>query len=107
MEIDKIKKYTTRKAIAGKRVDVIKKTLKDRKYERQDAQEGLQESYKPLLDKQEELKNTIDEKQNKIHSLPRFIVNTGESQSSQNYRQIVKVSYLNQYVYLSKNFPFK
>lgn len=66
MDIEKLRKYTNQKIDAGNSVAHARKIIMDEKYEKQDRYEGISEAYKPLLDKQDMVKKTIDEKQDQL-----------------------------------------
>ena len=58
MDINEYKKYAIPKIEAGKMVDVVRKTIKEVKYAKQDKYEVQKELYKPIT---QELKKEIDE----------------------------------------------
>ncbi|XP_068714194.1 uncharacterized protein PF3D7_1120000-like [Montipora foliosa] len=62
MDIEKFEKIS----VAGKKTRDVRNMLKQYKEERQDAFEGVSEIYKPLIDTQKSVKETIDEKQDKL-----------------------------------------
>ena len=66
MDIERIKKISEAKINAGKQVRDVRKTLKEFKDRTQDVQEELSEVYKPIVKAQEDVKQTIDEKQDKM-----------------------------------------
>ena len=66
MDIDRIRKISEAKINAGKQVSTVRKTLKEFKHGLQDVQEELSEAYKPIVKAQEEVKEAIDEKQDKL-----------------------------------------
>ena len=66
MDIERIKKISEAKIKAGYVVDKVRKTLKEFEHGRQDIQEELSEVYKPIVKAQEDVKQTIDEKQDKM-----------------------------------------
>lgn len=66
MDIEKLKKYTQDKIEAGNSIKQARQIIKNEQYEKQDLYEGISEKYKPLLDKQESIKEAIDEKQDKL-----------------------------------------
>ena len=66
MDIERIRRYTNQKIRAGNSTDSVRKVLKDERYERQDQYEGVSEIYKPLVDKQDEVKETIDKRQDEL-----------------------------------------
>ena len=66
MDIERIKKISEAKINAGIVVNKVRNTLKEYKHGRQDVQEDLSEVYKPIVKAQEDVKEKIDEKQNKM-----------------------------------------
>ena len=66
MDIQRIKKISEAKINAGIVVNKVRNTLKEYKHGRQDVQEDLSEVYKPIVKAQEEVKQKIDEKQDKM-----------------------------------------
>ena len=66
MDIERIKKISEAKIKAGKQVSNVRNTLKELKHGRQDIQEKLSEMYKPIVKAQEDVKQKIDEKQDKM-----------------------------------------
>ena len=61
-----MKKISEAKIKAGKQVSYVRNTLKELKHGRQDIQEELSEVYKPIVKAQEDVKQKIDEKQDKM-----------------------------------------
>ena len=61
-----MKKISESKIKAGKQVSNVRNTLKEIKHGRQDVQEELSEVYKPIVKAQEDVKQKIDEKQDKM-----------------------------------------
>ena len=61
-----MKKISEAKIKAGKQVSNVRNTLKELKHGRQDIQEKLSEMYKPIVKAQEDVKQKIDEKQDKM-----------------------------------------
>ena len=61
-----MKKISEAKIKAGKQVSNVRNTLKELEYGRQDVQEELSEVYKPIVKAQEDVKQKIDEKQDKM-----------------------------------------
>ena len=61
-----MKKISEAKINAGKQVSNVRNTLKELKHGRQDIQEELSEVYKPIVKAQEDVKQKIDEKQDKM-----------------------------------------
>ena len=66
MDIERIKKISEARIKAGKQVSNVRNTLKEFKHGLQDVQEELSEVYKPIVKAQEEVKEAIDEKQDKL-----------------------------------------
>ena len=66
MDIERIKKISEAKINAGKQVRNVRNTLKEFKHGLQGVQEELSEVYKPIVKAQEDVKQTIDEKQDKM-----------------------------------------
>ena len=61
-----MKKISEAKIKAGKQVSNVRNTIKELKHGRQDVQEELSEVYKPIVKAQEDVKQKIDEKQDKM-----------------------------------------
>ena len=66
MDIERIKKISQAKIKAGNDVNKVRNTLRDFEHGRQDVQEELSEVYKPIVSAQEDVKQKIDEKQDKM-----------------------------------------
>ena len=66
MDIERMKKISEAKINAGKQVSNVRNTRKEFEHGRQDIQEELSEVYKPIVKAQEDVKQTIDEKQDKM-----------------------------------------
>ena len=66
MDIERIKKISEAKINAGNVVNKVRNTLKEYEHGRQDVQEELSQVYKPIVKAQEEVKQKIDEKQDKM-----------------------------------------
>ena len=66
MDIERIKKISEAKIKAGNVVNKVRNTLKEFEHGRQDIQEELSEVYKPIVKAQEDVKQKIDEKQDKM-----------------------------------------
>ena len=66
MDIERIKKISEAKINAGKQVRNVRNTLKEFKHGLQDVQEELSEVYKPIVKAQEDVKQKIDEKKDKM-----------------------------------------
>ena len=61
-----MKKISEAKIKGGKQVSNVRNTLKELEHGRQDVQEELSEVYKPIVKAQEDVKQKIDEKQDKM-----------------------------------------
>ena len=66
MDIEQFKKLSTSKIEAGNKLENIRKELKKYKEAKQDAYEGISQSLEPLIDVQKDVKQSIDEKQDKL-----------------------------------------
>ena len=66
MDIERMKKISEAKIKASNDVNKVRNTLKEIKHGRQDVQEELSEVYKPIVSAQEDVKQKIDEKQDKM-----------------------------------------
>ena len=66
MDIERIKRLSELKIKADDSVKKVRNTLKEYRIGRQDVQEDLSEVYKPIVKGQEDVKKTIDEKQDKL-----------------------------------------
>ena len=66
MDIERIKRISKAKIDAGNDTIRVRKALKEYKHGTQDVQEELSEVYKPIVESQEAVKQTIDEKQDKM-----------------------------------------
>ena len=66
MDIERIKKISEAKINAGNVVNKVRNTLKEYEHGIQDVQEELSEVYKPIVKAQEDVKQKIDEKQDKM-----------------------------------------
>ena len=66
MDLERIKKISQAKIKAGNVVSNVRQTLKEYKHGRQDVQEELSAVYKPIVKAQEDVKQKIDEKQDKM-----------------------------------------
>ena len=66
MDIERMKKISEAKIKAGKQVSNVRNTLKELEHGRQDVQEELSKVYKPIVTAQEDVKQKIDEKQDKM-----------------------------------------
>lgn len=66
MDIERIKNISEAKIKAGNVVNKVRNTLKEFEHGRQDVQEELSEVYKPIMKALEDVKQKIDEKQDKM-----------------------------------------
>ena len=66
MDIEQIQKLINNKIEAGNKVKEVRKVIKTYKTQKQDMYDDTAEILKPSIIVQKELKNTIDEKQNKL-----------------------------------------
>ena len=66
MDIERIKKVTKSKGKAGNITKRVRTVLKDYEHSKQDIQEELSETFKPLVEAQKETKETLDGSQNKM-----------------------------------------
>ena len=66
MDITRIKRLSKSKIQAGDMTKKVRDILKEYDREKQDLQLGLEETFKPIAEAQEETKRTIDEKQDKM-----------------------------------------
>ena len=66
MDIERMKKISEAKIKAGNVVNKVRNTLREIEHGRQDAQEELSEVYKPIVQAQQDVKQKIDEKQDKM-----------------------------------------
>ena len=66
MDIEQIQKLINNKIEAGNKVKEVRKAIKTYKTQKQDMYDDTAEILKPSIKVQKELKNTIDEKQNKL-----------------------------------------
>ena len=66
MDIKQFEKLSNSKITAGRKTRDIRNVLKQFKEEKQDAYEGVSELYKPIIDVQENLKDSIDQKQDQL-----------------------------------------
>ena len=66
MDIERIKNISEAKIKAGDVVNKVRNTLKEYEHGRQYVQEQLSEVYKPIVKAQEDVKQKIDEKQDKM-----------------------------------------
>ena len=66
MDIQRLKQISEAKIKAGILTKEVRDTLKEYKHNKQDLQQGLSETFKPIIKAQEETKQTIDDKQDKL-----------------------------------------
>ena len=66
MDLERFKKLSNAKIEAGNAVKRVRGTLEDYKHKQQNVQEQLTETYKPIIKAQEDIKQKIDEKQDKM-----------------------------------------
>ena len=66
MDIEQVQKLINNKIEAGNKVKEVRKAIKTYKTQKQDMYDDTAEILKPSIKVQEEIKKTIDEKQNKL-----------------------------------------
>ena len=66
MDVKQFEKLSNLKITAGNKTRDIRNVFKEYRIQKQDAYEGVSEQLKPLIDTQESVKKTIDEKQDKL-----------------------------------------
>ena len=66
MDLQRLKQISEAKIKAGILTKEVRDTLKEYKHNKQDLQQGLSETFKPIIKAQEETKQTIDSKQDKL-----------------------------------------
>ena len=66
MDIERIKKLSNAKIQAGNTTKQVRTALKEYEHSKQNIQEDLSETFKPIIDVQKETKKTIDENQDKM-----------------------------------------
>ena len=66
MDISQFQKLSNSKIEAGREIRALRNELKEYKEAKQDAYEGLSETYKPIIDVQKRIKESIDEKQDEL-----------------------------------------
>ena len=66
MDIERIKKMTDSNVKAGNITKRVRTVLKDYEHSKQDVQEELSGTFKPIVKAQKEAKERIDENQNKM-----------------------------------------
>ena len=66
MDLQRLKQISEAKIKAGILTKEVRDTLKEYKHNKQDLQQGLSETFKPIIKAQEKTKQTIDNKQDKL-----------------------------------------
>ena len=66
MDVKQFEKLSNLKIMAGKKTRDVRNTFKQFKKEKQDSYEGISQIYKPLIDTQESVKKSIDDKQDQL-----------------------------------------
>ena len=66
MDLQRLKQISEAKIKTGILTKEVRDTLKEYKHNKQDLQLGLSETFKPIIKAQEETKQTIDDKQDKL-----------------------------------------
>ena len=66
MDIERYKRLATAKVKAGRATKVVRDTLKDVEYSKQDQYEERGEMFKPVIDSQMEVKKAVDKKQDEL-----------------------------------------
>ena len=66
MDLQRLKQISEAKIKAGILTKEVRDTLKEYKHNKQDLQQGLSETFKPIIKAQEKTKQTIDDKQDKL-----------------------------------------
>ena len=66
MDISQFQKLSNSKIEAGREIRAVRNELKEYKEAKQDAYEGLSETYKPIIDVQKSVQKSIDEKQDEL-----------------------------------------
>ena len=66
MDLERFKKLSNAKIEAGNITKQVRNSLKEYEHEQQNVQEQLTETYKPIIKAQEDIKQKIDEKQDKM-----------------------------------------
>ena len=64
MDIEEAKKFARNKIEADALTQQVRDVIKITKWEKQDAQEGFKETFKPLIKSQDSIKKSIDDQQN-------------------------------------------
>ena len=66
MDISQFQKISNSKIEAGREIRAVRNDLKEYKEAKQDAYEGISETFKPIIDVQKSIKESIDEKQDEL-----------------------------------------
>ena len=66
MDISQFQKLSNSKIEAGRTIRAVRNDLKEYKEAKQDAYEGLSETYKPIIDVQQSIQKRNDEKQDEL-----------------------------------------
>ena len=66
MDLQRLKQISEAKIKAGILTKEVRDTLKEYKHNKQDLQQGLSETFKPIIKAQDETKQAIDDKQDKL-----------------------------------------
>ena len=66
MDISRFQKISNSKIEAGREIRAVRNDLKEYKEAKQDAYEGVSETFKPIIDVQKSVQKSIDEKQDKV-----------------------------------------
>ena len=66
MDISQFQKLSKSKIEAGREIRAVRNELKEYKEAKQDAYEGLSETYKPLIDVQKSFQESVDKKQDEL-----------------------------------------
>ena len=66
MDLQRLKQISEAKIKTGILTKGVRDTLKEYKHNKQDLQQGLSETFKPIIKAQEKTKQTIDDKQDKL-----------------------------------------
>ena len=66
MDISRFQKISNSKIEAGREIRAVRNDLKEYKEAKQDAYEGVSETFKPIIDVQKSIQKSIDEKQDEL-----------------------------------------
>ena len=66
MDLQRLKQISEAKIKAGILTKEVRDTLKEYNHNKQDLQQGLSETFKPIIKAQDETKQAIDDKQDKL-----------------------------------------